>query len=181
MSKPGDLAPSLQARPICSPSTLEAEVSGCPRDQTALRKEQTPPTNLSSDLHMCLTHIMHTHRHQCIIYLYYICFYYPTLTHTLGKTLARSLRWILNQPALPLALILESIDRMKLQVLKCPTRRPTALLCLMGVQLSACRRPGLPCPRERTEQTELACTSRCLVTKYEAFILLFKTQVQSSL
>lgn len=124
MSKPGDLAPSLQARPICSPSTLEAEVSGCPRDQTALRKEQTPPTNLSSDLHMCLTHIMHTHRHQCIIYLYYICFYYPTLTHTLGKTLARSLRWILNQPALPLALILESIDRMKLQVLKCPTRRP---------------------------------------------------------
>lgn len=30
MSKLGDLAPSLQARPIRNPSTLEAEVSGSP-------------------------------------------------------------------------------------------------------------------------------------------------------
>lgn len=180
MSEPGDLAPSLQARPIRSPSTLEAEVSACPRDQTALRREQTPPTNLSSDLHMCLTHIMHTHRHQCIIYLYYICFYYPTLTHTLGKTLARSLRWISKSTCSPFGTDPGEHRPNETAGVKM-SNTPTALLCLMGVQLSACRRPGRPCPRERTEQTELACTSRCLVTKYEAFILLFKTQVQSSL
>lgn len=125
MSEPGDLAPSLQARPIRSPSTLEAEVSACPRDQTALRREQTPPTNLSSDLHMCLTHIMHTHTDTNALFIFIISvFITPHLRIHWERHWLEAYDGFLNQPALPLALILESIDRMKLQVLKCPTHRP---------------------------------------------------------
>lgn len=125
---------------------------------------------MSSDLPMCPTHIMCTHTPVHYLSLLYL-FYYPTLMHTLGKTLAGSPRWILNQHALPPALILEGTDRMNLQVLKCPTH--CTAVPQPGVQLSACRRPGLPCPRERTKQIELACTSRCLVAKYGAVYFAF--------
>lgn len=72
----------------------------------------------------CASRTSCTHTDTNALFIFIISVFITPHLHTLGKTLARSLQWILNQPALPLALILESIDRMKLQVLKCPTHQP---------------------------------------------------------